>query len=191
MNIALPILLLVFGALTFWLLTESKLRWYYKASCISVFCIFTIIFWFTIHSYLGWPAHEEDMPDKVLVHWVVIKEPNEHTKFNGAIYFLLESVDQQESSLQKFFGYKSDNLEPRLFGVPYSRSLHEQIEEELRGKLKKGHPVVGRLRKKEADEQSKKGDGEGDNNTKGDGSKSQRQQWEFHMLRPSDFLQKP
>ena len=28
MNIALPVLLLIFGALTFWVLTESSLKWY-------------------------------------------------------------------------------------------------------------------------------------------------------------------
>ena len=32
MNIALPILLLVFGGLSFWILTESKVKWYVKTS---------------------------------------------------------------------------------------------------------------------------------------------------------------
>ena len=44
MNIALPVLLLVFGGLTFWVLNESSLKWYFKTACISVFCIFTIVF---------------------------------------------------------------------------------------------------------------------------------------------------
>ena len=46
MNIALPVLLLIFGGLTFWLLNESSLKWYFKTVCISVFCIFTVIFCF-------------------------------------------------------------------------------------------------------------------------------------------------
>ena len=131
MNIALPILLLVFGSLTFWLLTESKLRWYFKTACSSVFCIFTIIFWSSIHSFLGWPANEDDMPEKVLIHWVIIKVPNEPTDFEGAIYFLLESVEEEKESLLKFFAYKSNNPEPRLYQLTYSRGLHEKIENQM------------------------------------------------------------
>jgi len=189
MNIALPVLLLVLGSLTLWLLVESKVRWYLKILCITVFCMFTIIFWSTIHSYLGWPAHEEDVPDKVLVHWVVVKEPNKQIDFNGAIYFMLESIKEEENSLLKFFGYRSDNPEPRLFGFPYSRELHEQIEEQMRGKLQRGQPVLGNLKK------GKKGKPKLGNSEKaegdGDGSESQKQEWQFHFLRPSDFLKKP
>jgi len=118
MNIALPILLLVFGGLTFWVLTESALKWYFKVVCISVFCLFTIIFWSSIGSFLGWPALENDMPEKVVIHWVVIKEPNKHIKSNGRIYVLLESIKEEESSfLARFFGYRKDKIEPRLYGL--------------------------------------------------------------------------
>jgi len=89
MNIALPILLLVFGGLSFWVLNESSVKWYIKTACISAFCLFTIIFWSSIHSFLGWAALEDDMPDKVVIHWVIIKEPNKLTRFNGRIYVLL------------------------------------------------------------------------------------------------------
>ena len=111
MNIALPLLLLVFGGLTFWLLTESQLKWYFKVSCITAFCLFTIIFWSTIHSFLGWPANEDDIPEKILMHWVIIKEPNKFMKFDGAIFVLAESVDRKTSSVRKFFGYNKDIIE--------------------------------------------------------------------------------
>ena len=150
MNISLPILLLVFGGLTFWLLTESSLKWYYKMTCISIFCVFTIIFWSSIHSFLGWPANEDDMPEKVLIHWVIIKEPNDFTKFKGRIYVLLESAEEIEANaFLKFFGYKKkERIEPRLHGLSYSRDLHEQIEKGIMGQLRKGQPVVGTLKKK-------------------------------------------
>jgi len=192
MNIALPILLLTFGGLTFWLLTESKLKWYFKAACIGTFCIFTVVFWMTIHSFLGWPALEDDSPDKVLVHWVIVKEPNKQTKFNGAIYFLLESAEEEKDSLFKFFGYKSKFHEPRLFGFPYSRGLHEQIEKNMRAKLQRGQPVLGKLSKiKGGDKKGRPNTAGKPNNKKGGGSESQKQEWEFHFLRPSDFLKKP
>lgn len=191
MNIALPILLLVFGGLTFWLLTESKIKWYLKTLCITIFCVFTIVFWSTIHSYLGWPALENDVPDKVIIHWVIVKEPNKQTHFEGAIYFLLESAEEEEGSVFEFFGYSSDNLEPRLYGLSYSRGLHEQIEKQIRPALQRGQPVMGSLSKMKGEgDKGKQGKGEG-SGKKGGGSESQEQEWQFHFLRPSDFLKKP
>lgn len=190
MNIAFPILLLALGGLTFWLLTESKLKWYFKAASITTFCAFTILFWGTIHSYLGWPANAEDMPDKALIHWVVIKEPSKLTDYEGGIYLLIESVEESDNFVLRFFGYKKEDIEPRLFGLPYSRELHEQIQKELMPQLKTGKPVMGSLKKK-GEGKSKKKKGDSDGRKKGGGSESQKQDWEFHKLRPSDFQEKP
>lgn len=187
MSIALPILLLTFGTLTFWLLSESSVKWYFKTACIATFCIFTIVFWSTIHSYLGWPALKSDMPEKVLIHWVIVKEPNKYTKFDGAIYFLVESAEKKESSWLDVFTYGKDRPEPRLFALPYSRGLHEQIQNQMKGRLQRGQPILGELTKTG---KGKKGE-ETSKNKKGGGSESQKQDWEFHELRPSDFLNKP
>ena len=189
MNIALPILLLMFGSLSFWLLTESSLKWYIKTACISMFCFFTVLFWTTLNSFLGWPANEEDVPEIVRIHWVIINEPNKHTEDPGAIYFLLESAQEDDRhSISKFFGYREGSNEPRLFGIPYDRELHEHLSKNVISKLKKGQTVVGKLSKKAG--KLSRGD---DNKEKseGGGSESQAQQWHFHELRPSDFLQKP
>ena len=191
MNIALPILLLVLGGLSFWVLNESSLKWYFKTACISVFCLFTVIFWTSIHTFLGWPALEDDMPERVLIHWVIIKEPNEHTKFQGRIYVLLESTAEPSSHfLGRFFGYRKEKVEPRLHGLKYSRGLHEQLEKGVMPSLKRGQPVFGELTKKGQRGKkntggTKKGEG------KGGGSESQEQDWEFHKLLPSEIHEKP
>ena len=190
MNIALPILLLVFGGLTLWILTESSLRWYIKAACISVFCIFTVVFWSSMHSFLGWPANEDDMPEKVLIHWVIIKEPNKFTKFAGRIYVLLESPEEVEANpFLKFFGYKKqEKIEPRLHGLSYSRKLHEQIEKEIMPKLKMGQPVIGKLKKEKPKPNLSFRPGQA---RAGEGSESQEQEWHFHELLPSEVHRKP
>ena len=192
MNIALPILLLVFGGLSFWVLNESKLKWYFKTACITTFCLFTMVFWSSIHTFLGWPALEDDMPEKIVVHWILIKEPNKVTKSKGRIYVLLETADKPESNvLAKFFGYRKEKIEPRLHGLKYDRELHEQLEKNVMPKLKSGQPVAGKFLKKAAGK--KKGDGFGKEKGegKGDGSESQKQTWEFHELRPSEIHRKP
>jgi len=189
MNIALPILLLIFGGLSFWILNESTVRWYIKTACISVFCLFTVVFWTTIHTFLGWPANENDMPEKILIHWVIIKEPNKAREFNGAIYITLETAEKMKGNkVAKFFGYGSDRIQPRLFKLKYNRELHEQLQK-LKSKLKTGQPVMGKLTKKGEQGNPKKG--EGKNGKKGGGSESQKQDWEFHELRPSEIHQKP
>ena len=193
MNIALPILLLVFGGLSFWVLNESSLKWYFKTACISVFCVFTIVFWSSIYTFLGWPALERDVPNKMLVHWVIIKEPNKITESKGRIYLLIESGKYSAPDpIAKFFGYKKEDIEPRLYGIKYNRELHEHLEKNIIPKLKKGQPVLGQLTK----DGGKRGKGKiaGKNEgtgKKGGGSESQNQDWQFHELRPSDIQGKP
>jgi hypothetical protein len=130
------------------------------------------------------------MPNKILVHWVIIKEPNKLKGFAGQIYILLESAEEiKANKVSKFFGYTSDRIEPRLFKLEYSRELHEQMQK-LKSKMKNGQPVMGKLTKMEGDKKGKKGD-KGKADKDGDGSESQKQRWEFHELLPSDIHKKP
>jgi hypothetical protein len=191
MNIALPILLLVFGGLSFWLLSESTVRWQLKTACITAFCAFTIVFHSSIHSFLGWPANEGDVPEKVLVHWVIIKEPNKFTEFDGAIYVLAESAEKETSAIRKFFGYSKDRIEPRLYQLEYSRSLHEHLQKNIVPKLKSGQPVFGKLSKEKKKSEMGFAPGKNPNKGRGDGSESQKQEWHFHELLPSEALRKP
>jgi hypothetical protein len=190
MNIALPILLLMFGGLSFWILNESQLKWYFKTACIATFCMFTIVFWSAIHTFLGWPALGADMPEKLLIHWVIVKEPNKAISYDGRIFILAESVDEESSNaLARFFGYRKDKIEPRLYGLKYARGLHEQLEKGVKSKLKNGQPVIGKLTKQ--GERGKRGEGsKGKTSKKGGGSESQEQDWEFHELLPSDIHNK-
>ena len=190
MNIALPILLLAFGGLSLWILTESNIRWYIKTACIATFCLFTVIFWTTIHSFLGWSANEEDMPEKVLIHWVIIKEPNKLTKSDGSIHILLESMEEAKgNTVSKFFGYRNDKVEPRLFKLKYNRKLHEKLQG-LKKRLARGQPIAGKFTRKGDGGEGEPGKGKAYHKD-GGGSESQEQDWEFHELLPSEIHKKP
>jgi hypothetical protein len=88
------------------------------------------------------------MPEKVLIHWVIIKEPNKFTEFDGAIYILAESAEKETGSMRKMFGYSKDRIEPRLYQLEYNRTLHENLQNNIVPKLKAGQPVYGKLSKK-------------------------------------------
>ena len=133
---------------------------------------------------------EADMPEKVLIHWVIIKEPNKATKHPGRIFILLESADNPNLSIfARFFGYRKGKIEPRLHGLKYSRGFHEQLQKRVMSKLKNGQPVFGKIAKEGDKGMGKKGKGK--NNPKGGGSESQEQDWEFHELLPSEIHKKP
>jgi len=197
MNLAFPILMLVFGGLTFWLLTESKVRWYFKVSCISAFCLFTVIFWLTSHSFLGWPALERELPQMVNIHAVIIKEPNKSMDFPGKIYLWLETSEKpQLNPFLKFFGYKGVSIpQPRAFEMRYNRKLHEQLEREVIPKIRQGQIARGKLVKGTASangQNGKAGKSKGnDKNAGKGGSESKEQEWVFHELRPGEIHRKP
>ena len=130
------------------------------------------------------------MPEKIVVHWVIVKEPSKLIEFDGAIYILLESLEEtKDGEVSKFFGYQRDRIEPRLFQLKYSRELHEQLAK-MKEKLKAGQPVAGKLTKSGQKGKGKKA-GKGKSGKKGEGSESQEQDWQFHELRPSDIHSKP
>ena len=77
-----------------------------------------------------------------------------------------------------------------MYGLKYSRALHEQIEKGLIAKLKRGQPVPGKFTKQKGDGKNGK-QGEKGKGKDGDGSESQEQDWEFHELLPSEIHSKP
>ena len=97
------------------------------------------------------------------------------------------ATEEESSALARFFGYRKEKIEPRLYGLKYERGLHEQLQG-VKGKLKQGQPVAGKITK--SGEQGKGKGGKGKADKKGGGSESQEQEWHFHELLPSDFHNK-
>ena len=78
---------------------------------------------------------------------MVINEPAKLVDDPGAIYVLVESPTVPQNWIKKVFGYKVTHIAPRLFGLPYSRELHEKLAKEVIPALKSGKPVYGSLSK--------------------------------------------
>ena len=199
MTYALPILLLGLFCLSFWLLVESKVKWQFKTLLILGFCFFTVVFYQAIPSFLGWGAKPNQLPEILSIRSVVIKEPNFLAKQEGGIYFLIEqpAVEYNEAAL-RVFSYNVKDSEPRLFVLPYSRKLHEQLAKgdarSVIGRTQRGQLVRGSLVKGFGEGSGKGGKGfpgqKGGKDGKGSGSESQEQEWMFYDLKPSYFQEK-
>jgi hypothetical protein len=199
MSISLSILLLCLFSLSFWVLSSSTIKWQIKVSLVVGFSLFTIAFYQSTISFLGWGAPPRALPEILSIRSVVIKEPNKFTKEDGGIWFLIEqpTVNYNESSL-KVFGYNVKDSEPRLFVLPYSRKLHEQLstgeERSVISRTQRGQIVRGTLVKGFSEGQGKAGKGfpgqKGSKDGKGQGSESQEQEWKFYDLKPSYFQEK-
>lgn len=164
-----------------------------------------------VESSMGWATASANLPEIITIRHIVIKEPNPQLNFNGSIYLLLEMQSTKaDSLLLNLFGHKTEGSEPRLFKIPYSRQLHEQLQKSgVMGKLMKGQMVRGRLVKgkngkfgfgKGGKGAGEAGEGEGaerwgipgqgDNIGKGNGSESSFPDFMFYELPPSYFQQK-
>lgn len=201
MSIALPILLLCLFSLTFWVLSDSKVKWKIKTVIILGFSFFTIVFYQAVPSFLGWGAPPASLPEVISIRSVVVKEPNTVAKQAGGIYFLIEqpAIKYHEPTL-KVFAHNVRDSEPRLFVLPYSRKLHEQLskngERSVIKRTQRGQMVRGSLTKGFGDGKenkiskgfSVKGKGK---DGKGSGSESQETEWVFYDLKPSYFQEKP
>jgi len=208
MFIALSITLILLFAFGFWILKESTVPLFFKVLVISLFFIFCVLFSPVWESTMGWAAKDKYVPKIVSIRHVVIKEPNEQLRFDGSIYLLLESAPTKYDSLvMNIFAYKTDRSEPRLFRLPYSRELHEELQKNVMPSNAKGQIVTGKLQAKgggkngQGGKDGKSGEGKGNGNGKGvqgkdgkegkgGGSDSLEKEYMFYILPPSYFLQK-
>lgn len=185
MVITIPLLLLCFFVLGFWLVSDSKVKFLWKALSISTFCIFCVIFWMTFDTIMGWSAKGNLMPEIVSIRHVVIKESNKFTK--GAIHILIEYPPTKfDNLILNVFGYKNEHSEPRIFKLPYSRKLHEQLQSDVIPQLQRGQIVRGKF----TGIKGEKGFPDSLKSNKDLGGESQQQEIKFYNLQPSYFQDK-
>lgn len=148
MFIAISLLLLSLFALSFWILKESKVKLVVKLTLITTFFTFCTLLGFSLQSFMGWSANDNMIPKVVAIRHVVIKEPNKQLGLEGSIHLLIEHPPTRyDAWWLQLFAYKTSKSEPRLFRLPYSRELHEVMQNEVIPKNMRGQIVVGELSK--------------------------------------------
>lgn len=184
--------LLFVGGIIFWLLVDSKVSVLFKILMTTLFCVFTVGVFSGLGSFLGWAAADSNLPEKVTIVAVNIKEPNVNLANKGAIYLTLDSIrSNYDNQFFRMLKYESDKNEPRMFRLPYSRQLHEQLAKNVIPKLQKGQSVTGKLTKGKGGK-GKPGKGPpGDKKDgKSGGSESLEQEYQFYNLTPGEIQEK-
>ena len=163
-GIALGFILI--AALILWFVIGSKGHWGSKAAMIFISLYFCLSVGFSVSDFMGWPTKEE-LPEKFLVHWLVIDEPNAKTGDEGNIYIWLKQNPEQKKIYDSWDDYLlsfyDGEAEPRSHRVPYTRELHEQAQQAI-SMIMGGMSVGGTSSGLQGE-----GDGDGDGEGEGEG----------------------
>ena len=192
----IPLVFFSLTGLILWFIIGARGHWGIKAFIILLTLHVCLSVGMSIPNFAGWPSGDR-LPDKFLVHWIAIKEPDKKTKEDGYIYIWATTLSQQEKEVEGWKQYLlsfgvQDFTEPRAYRTPYTREGHERGEDALK-KIKNGEPVMGRNNGKKGKGKGKgdgkKGDGKGKGKGgkgkkggKGGGSFSQSDDISFHDL---------
>ena len=98
----------------------SRLAWVLKAGLIVIVLVF---YWMSYQGWKesqGWPTYS-DLPERFLLHFAVIEEPDEETGLEGNIYIWLSDLKNLELAEQ-----------PRAYRLEYSQETHGKVSEALR-----------------------------------------------------------
>ena len=169
---AIPLAFLSLTCLILWFVIGSKGHWALKAVVIAATLYLCVSIGTSLPDFAGWPS-TAPLPDKFLVHWTVVKEPDKQTKKEGAIYIwetnLSADAQAQEDGWKKFLisFVVVDTLEPRVHKIPYTIEDHKTADG-VNGRIKDGEIVIGHNNGGKGGD-GKKGDGKG-KGKKGKGS---------------------
>ena len=113
----------------------NRVRWWIKAATIIVTFGFFFVSFMSFRHILGWPASAE-LPDRFELVWAFVQEPNEAIQSPGAVYVWAMTlpgegpVDQAELYMPGAIDTRVEpNQRPRAYVLPYTRYMHEEVEE--------------------------------------------------------------
>jgi hypothetical protein len=182
--------------LILWFVIGSRGHWILKALVIGLTLHLCVSVGFSLSGFAGWPS-DERLPQKFIVHWIVVEEPDKETKENGAIYVWVTGIEEGEGSpseewsrmiLARFFITLSPLTanQPRSHVVPYSKKKHEESEG-IVAQIRSGKTVVGERGSGDPEDGREGEEGQGAGTREdgaGGGSFSQSNDITFHELPP-------
>jgi hypothetical protein len=193
----IPLVFFSLFILVLWFIIGAKGHWALKALVIAMTLHCCISIGLSLEGFAGWPSAEV-LPDKFIVHWIVVEEPDKRTRAGGAIYVWATAPSSEKeasdtSAWRRFFLKlsPSNKGQPRAYGLPYSKGRHEESEGVLT-QIKAGKTVIGERGENEGEEgDGEDGDGNGGPEGRGEGgSFSLSDGITFHNLPPTKLPKK-
>lgn len=126
-TLVIPVAFLILSSLLLWFVIDTKRRFFLKLTLIIIIPALSIMIWQSLNTYLGWPT-KNDLPKKAILIWAVINEPSAKTGDPGSIYLWLTPL-QNAKEQNSLFEYKYKQNEPRAYKIPYSREMHQRLQE--------------------------------------------------------------
>jgi hypothetical protein len=139
-SLAIPIGFILLAGVLCLLLIDSHWRWKWKLALILIVPAFGLAVWSALSSYKGWPTTEK-APKKVIVYSVMIREPDPEHGGGGAIFILAKPFEEKKAGSLNPLKYATPGGEPRLYQMPYTRPLHEELDQ-AKDALQEGRLVV-------------------------------------------------
>ena len=141
-NMEVTLIYVILSIVLLWFVIGAKGKWTIKMFAIFATLMFSLNIERSLENLHGWPS-SQDLPDKFMVHWVLVKEPNDSLNKDGGVYLWVNDISEaaQEKRTWKFFE-DSDDSEPRVYLLPYSIERHEMAIK-MKGRLLAGFPIIG------------------------------------------------
>jgi len=139
-TLAIPLAFILLSAVLCLLLIGSKWAWWQKLALIVIVPGFGLVLWNALGSYKGWPSTDA-IPEKSLIYWGLVREPEPKKGDEGAIYIWLMPLDGKIDIPLNPLEYISPGNEPRAYALPYTRRMHEALEA-AKAMTREGRPAV-------------------------------------------------
>lgn len=139
-TLTIPVAFVLLAAVAIWILLGSNGWWWLKTTLCSITIYFCIVIWYSMGSYLGWPA-EEQLPLKFQVHWATVTEPESENQ-GGVYLWVTEITNDKPNDWITWMRYRPPEKQPRSFRTPYSKDMHRNALR-LQAAIKQGIPMMG------------------------------------------------
>lgn len=143
-TLIIPVAFILVAVGLAWFVIYAKGWWWAKCAYMAIVVVFGLMVWNSIESYRGWPTNDPT-PQRFIMLWAEIKEPEPKIGFTGAIYIWLLPYEADPAKPGPL-NYSPEAGEPRAHKLPYSRKVHEQLEA-AKEMIKAGQMVMMERRK--------------------------------------------
>lgn len=203
MNI--PAVFFILFVLVLWFIIGAKGHWLIKAMTIGAALHLCLSIGLSLSGLGGWPSNDP-LPNKFIVNWILVQEPDKVTGEAGTVYLWVTDIsDKKDPTAMRqgwkrfFFSLSKDqDGSPRVHSAPYSKDKHKEAEDILT-KIRAGKTVVGERGGAGGEGDGEGGEegmgGDGEDGVEGEGSEgagsfSRTNDITFHELPPTSLPDK-